>query len=68
MEGGQGGPVGSAYLGCNQIPPIYLNAQGGRMANVTEKQLGGLLQCHATIGHLVLRSFVMSETVTDAVA
>jgi hypothetical protein len=49
MKGGQGGPVGSADLGRNQISPVNLNTQGRRMAGVTEKQLGGLLQRHAAV-------------------
>jgi hypothetical protein len=46
---GQGRPVRSADLGCNQIPPCDLNAQGRRMPGVAEKQFGGLLQGHAAI-------------------
>jgi hypothetical protein len=43
MKGREGRPVRPPDFGGNQIPPIDLNAQGGRMAGVAEKQLGGLL-------------------------
>jgi hypothetical protein len=43
MKGGEGGPVSPPDLGGNQIPSVYLNAQGRSMPSVTEKQLGGLL-------------------------
>jgi hypothetical protein len=49
MKGGEGGPVRPSDFGGNQIPPVDLNTQGRRMAGVTEKQLGCLLQRHAAV-------------------